>query len=1137
MSFIFLVVGMLSSKGYSQIAQGSNIIPPSPNAASLGQYADIPVGYYTGVANISMPLYTIQSGKIELPVSLRYHASGIKVAQEASVVGLGWSLNAGGVITRQVRGLDDFSVNGYINADALPPTVGNTNLPDWSDPNNTKPNEDNFNNHYRYFKNIEEGNIDGEPDIFYYNFFGFSGKLFFEKQKGNVVRAISHEQNNLDILYHKDSQRWEITDGNGLKYFFGKTEKTDNYTLTSTSPITLNILEDDTEQDDVITSWFIDKAESPDGDEINFLYNASRFSIGQVYYSELRQRIISLVQNHVSGNGFISPAFSNNVLYSASMQEVNDVYLEKIIFNNGYIKFILEDRDDIRPRSTLELKPQRVKSMEVYNSGDVSIKNIDFKYYYRSSRLMLEEIQESFKDRNKADIRVKPPYVFKYNQTHLPEKNSYSVDHWGYFNGAGNNSIRDVDIPQIDISQYIDSHYVLEIDENAVPQGAGPKYTSTLVPLFEDRDGPIVFLNGANREPDGSKAKAAILESITYPTGGITRFEYESHDYSSETDQLYEPGYTEAYTSYDYGEIPSGMEGVQEQRFTLEEGAFVNLTFSMYNHTYTPDDDGLILLYEYTDVLLEKIHDDVATKDELVKLKLIENMQSFDATMAFWLPPGNYRVFASSGQKDHLQLSATISYRNQAPSNKKQGGGLRIKSIEHYVKEGSNFAKKTSISYEENGFSTGRMMSPFQYFYNETLIQNATNILPGNIINFIYTAEFIVSSSESVIPLGTSAQGSFIGYDKVIVKEEGAGGENIGLIKYHYENKEEISGGSFMPGVPNSTNLGNGRLVKEEYYNDDNVLVREKILKYKQYVPSKINIKAVKLYSFYGSSQDGKEVRYYDTPSEWWYPESTTETVYDTDGSNPLTVTTKYSFQSPVHKLATSITQQTSDGETLVTKTFYPDDITSATSLEGGELSEEEFNAIYNLKAYHRISVPIQQETWKNGVKLSTFRTSYKMWYNNNQSLQPEMVKFAKGNDPLQIQFQYHSYDYDANPIMISKEDGPITSYFWGYKGLSIAKVENATQVEIAEALGTSIYALKSYSEDNLPEINSLREKLPKAMVTTYTYAPLIGMTSMTDPNGITSFYEYDAFGRLKVLKDHEGNVLQTYEYNYAVKP
>ena len=40
-------------------------------------------------------------------------------------------------------------------------------------------------------------------------------------------------------------------------------------------------------------------------------------------------------------------------------------------------------------------------------------------------------------------------------------------------------------------------------------------------------------------------------------------------------------------------------------------------------------------------------------------------------------------------------------------------------------------------------------------------------------------------------------------------------------------------------------------------------------------------------------------------------------------------------------------------------------------------------------------------------------------------------------------------------------------------------------------------------------------------------------MTSETDPNGITTYYEHDDFNRLKIVRDHEGNVLNQYEYHY----
>ncbi|HMI77950.1 MAG TPA: hypothetical protein VK484_04115, partial [Ferruginibacter sp.] len=83
------------------------VIPASPTSASLGIYGSTPVGFYTGTPNISIPLFDITSGSISLPVNLSHHGGGIKVEEMASWVGLGWSLNAGGVITRTVRGIPD----------------------------------------------------------------------------------------------------------------------------------------------------------------------------------------------------------------------------------------------------------------------------------------------------------------------------------------------------------------------------------------------------------------------------------------------------------------------------------------------------------------------------------------------------------------------------------------------------------------------------------------------------------------------------------------------------------------------------------------------------------------------------------------------------------------------------------------------------------------------------------------------------------------------------------------------------------------------------------------------------------------------------------------------------------------------
>lgn len=83
-----------------------------------GQNNIVSVDYHTGKANIAVPLGSITNGGIAMPIALNYQTGGIKVRSQASNVGLGWNLFAGGQLTRIVRGLpdDEFKsgqVDGY----------------------------------------------------------------------------------------------------------------------------------------------------------------------------------------------------------------------------------------------------------------------------------------------------------------------------------------------------------------------------------------------------------------------------------------------------------------------------------------------------------------------------------------------------------------------------------------------------------------------------------------------------------------------------------------------------------------------------------------------------------------------------------------------------------------------------------------------------------------------------------------------------------------------------------------------------------------------------------------------------------------------------------------------------------------
>lgn len=172
-----------------------DVTMPAPNAAALGKYGDIPVSYYTGVPNIDIPIYTVQQGPLSLPISLSYHASGIKLGELASWVGIGWSLNAGGMITRTIQGLADDSANGYYyHGDS----IGGSG-PDHNE-----------------LLAIAYGDLDSEPDIFSFNVNGYSGKFYFDRdqviRKRSAIGVFTVRLSCLNFTLKKDENDKQITD-------------------------------------------------------------------------------------------------------------------------------------------------------------------------------------------------------------------------------------------------------------------------------------------------------------------------------------------------------------------------------------------------------------------------------------------------------------------------------------------------------------------------------------------------------------------------------------------------------------------------------------------------------------------------------------------------------------------------------------------------------------------------------------------------------------------------------------------------------------------------------------------------------------------------------------------------------------
>ena len=135
----------------------------------------------------------------------------------------------------------------------------------------------------------------------------------------------------------------------------------------------------------------------------------------------------------------------------------------------------------------------------------------------------------------------------------------------------------------------------------------------------------------------------------------------------------------------------------------------------------------------------------------------------------------------------------------------------------------------------------------------------------------------------------------------------------------------------------------------------------------------------------------------------------------------------------------------------------------------------------------------------------------------------------------------YYQYDNKGNVIETTSAGSQFkTAYLWGYKQQSpVAEIQGASYNQVVAAIQggqttiNTIATSDTLSTSNLVKLDALRNSLPNALVTTYTYKPLVGVETITDPRGIKTTYKYDPFGRLETIKDENGNLIENYKYNY----
>jgi hypothetical protein len=212
------------------------VVMPAPNSAVLTRTISENVDLYTGRLNLDIPLYTLKKNVIEVPISLQATADAHKVDDIGSWVGLGFRLNAGGMITRVMKNLPDeynttispdfnFHGYGYLNLGTMA-TTGSfhpASIP-FQEYTTEEARERVSKASWNTSQTPPAHGLDLQPDEFYFSFGKYSGKFVFDQAGNPIIISDANLQFTKQISNGKITGFTVYTD-DGYRYEFG------NYSL------------------------------------------------------------------------------------------------------------------------------------------------------------------------------------------------------------------------------------------------------------------------------------------------------------------------------------------------------------------------------------------------------------------------------------------------------------------------------------------------------------------------------------------------------------------------------------------------------------------------------------------------------------------------------------------------------------------------------------------------------------------------------------------------------------------------------------------------------------------------------------------------------------------------------------------
>lgn len=1016
MLFVLLGVNVKSQPAYDM----PRIISPSPQSQALTRYGDYPMADYAGLTDITIPLHTITSRKLSMPITMSFHASGRMANETNGILGMRWTLNCGGVITRTMKGLPDewnslspysYDFNNHPDPsfDFLYSACPNGKTSSMSSPNPTK--------------------YDTEYDIFNYSLpNGKSGHFILKNQNGTKVpMLIPYDGLKIELTKSQTDngyfQNIAVTDIDGVKYIFGNTNGSAG-----------NGVEDYFEFDllegklgIIPTSWYLTKVISNDGsDEISLSYTTRACDFSNASESATvydRNRNDDSQFYVVAGSTDPYQAYLRDLLVTYHLEQTGVVAgfggnlsvptLSEIRFQGGYISF---SYNTVPVNNNNNLLLNEI----VFNREVTPYKKLKFNFFKHASEsdiYYLNDLQFYGESPNISNDKYGFTYYNPFNQVPAFYSSCEYKDWWGYYTLAANSLLakRTAEIVPI-------------------PYGPG----SAIV--YRDIGSDLTF-----RDPVEDYKKTGMLKSITYPTGGQTEFMYEGNRY-------------DYYPYYQPGQNPATLEG---------PGLRIKEVISK-------------------PVTGKNIH-------KIYKYGLFEDGRGFIEEL---LRPGSdsrSELMVAEGNAMHFWQAVTYTGDPPSPvygSDNQTGYRIRNYFSDPYTRFdlGGDYIKYDAVTeyYVEDNVAHQKTQSRYSWGNNGQL--NTFNVADQT-ENIHHQRKFLDMQNAWLTPVLTEKK------------------------TYKYAN------GQFNIIKNESYNYSAG--IKDEawdiltYLHTSIIYTRRngnnEIDEWGQYNVSK-------QYHDYSCSVYGYGLRKYATGKQVLLG-GTTE-MYTSSG---IIKTETYNEYDPVYEIIKSEKMINSKHDTSITNYTYPFDYPNTPVYQ-------------QMVQKNMLSQVVEQKSNLNSVLIKNAITHYYNPFNNVYV--PQSIEVKNGGNAQEAVASFNKYDKCGNILEQQRVNDLKEVYLWGYHSrYPVAKIigqKSYTDIIAQSGIDTSL--LRAPVDDTWMR-NYLKNKLDMVegiQFTTYTYKPLVGMTSEMGPAGRITYYEYDVFGRLKRVKDANGKVISDICYNYA---